>query len=67
MRDHSDEEEGFIASDLEVPNKYTLKLAAITNHTSPHQLHHSTHIKYRFADHFIKYPSLQSENNILSP
>jgi hypothetical protein len=64
MRDQSDEEEGFIPSDLEVRNKYTFKLAAITNHTNtPHQ---PTHIKYRFADHFIKYPSPQSENNIRS-
>ena len=31
MREHSEEEEGFIASDVEVRNKYTLRLAAISS------------------------------------
>lgn len=52
MREYSDEEEGFIASDIEIRNKYTLKLAAIDNKTHPST--HHTHIRYRYADHFIK-------------
>jgi hypothetical protein len=52
MRDHSDDEEGFIPSDLEIRNKYTLKLASIDiKHPTPTL---QTHVKYRFADHFIK-------------